>query len=65
MGVDLQNGCYANIIAGNFIGTDALGANDVGNALYGVSLETGTSGNQIGGDDSRSRNVISGNDLGG
>ncbi len=48
-------------IAGNYIGTDASGTVDLGNASKGIQIEN-SSGNQIGGASAMDRNVISGND---
>ena len=48
-----------NRIAGNFIGTNANGANDVSNGDSGVRVET--SGNFVGGTATGAGNVISGN----
>ena len=50
-----------NIIAGNFIGTDVTGENDVGNTGSGVVISGGTN-NRIGGTAAADRNLISGND---
>jgi parallel beta-helix repeat protein len=50
-----------NMIAGNFIGTDAAGATGVGNLRDGVRLEFSTKRNTIGGPTEASRNIISGN----
>jgi len=49
-----------NVVSGNFIGTDATGTFDLGNALAGVEIEDG-SDNTIGGNTPGERNVISGN----
>ena len=61
-GIDARSA--ANLIAGNFIGTDATGGVALGNAFYGVSLYTATN-NTIGGPTATpgtgSGNVISGN----
>ena len=53
-GVLLQAGTTFNAITGNYIGTDASGALDMGNT-YGVTVKNGASTNTI------SRNLISGN----
>ena len=50
----------ANVVAGNFIGTDASGSNVLGNARSGVFI-SGVIGNLIGGTNAGARNVISGN----
>jgi len=49
-----------NTISGNYIGTDASGALDLGN-YDGVRIENGAQNNVIGGDTPGERNVISGN----
>ena len=49
-----------NIIKGNFIGTDASGANGLGGG--GIFVFAGASNNLIGGPEAGARNVISGND---
>ncbi len=56
-GIDL-NGSFRNQIVGNFIGTDAAGTLDVGNAGNGIQVRAGAAGNAIGG---LQGNVISGN----
>jgi hypothetical protein len=50
----------ANLVQGNYIGTDVTGAHALGNSEDGVGIPSG-SGNQIGGTTSGARNVISGN----
>ncbi len=60
-GVRLENaGANGNVIAGNFIGTDATGALDRGNAQDGI-LIVNAPANSIGGPASGAGNVISGN----
>jgi titin len=61
------NGVFVNgggasgcIVAGNFIGTDATGELALGNHFYGVII-SGGGGNQIGGTNAGTSNVISGN----
>jgi predicted outer membrane repeat protein len=55
-GVSLSNaGTSGNVIAGNYIGTDAGGTASLGGQFFGVLVSGGPSGNLIGG------NVISGN----
>jgi methionine-rich copper-binding protein CopC len=51
----------ANRIEGNYIGTDANGILDLGNASSGLFVDR-SSGNMIGGQTAAQRNVISGND---
>jgi len=53
-------GTKANVVAGNWIGTDASGANPRGNS-FGVVVTAGAAGNMIGGTSAPTRNVISGN----
>jgi len=54
-----------NVVLGNFIGTDAAGALDLGNNGYGINLGFDTPFNTIGGSTPGARNVISGNNFGG
>ena len=49
----------SNVIAGNYIGTDASGTTDLGNAVGGVRVAS--SGNTIGGTTAAARNIIAGN----
>ncbi len=48
-----------NYVEGNLIGVDSTGANALGNASYGVEIDSGATGNVIGA--SGSANTISGN----
>jgi len=57
-------GSTGNIVAGNFMGTDATGLIAVGNAHNGVIIRDGASGNTIGSTDPSGRNIISGNYVG-
>ena len=50
-----------NTVQGNFIGTDATGMNPLPNTVAGVTIDTGSSSNLIGGTVAGARNVISGN----
>ena len=50
-----------NTVQGNFIGTDATGMNALPNIVAGVTIDTGSSSNLIGGNATGARNVISGN----
>ncbi len=59
-------GSDANIVAGNFIGTDSTGTIALGNGTHGVTIVAGAQSNRVGtnGDgigDTAERNVISGN----
>ncbi len=61
-GIDVLDGS-ANVIAGNFIGTDVTGSiGQVGNTTQGIYVY-GATGTIIGGTDPGNRNVISGNRL--
>jgi CSLREA domain-containing protein len=51
-----------NTISGNYIGIDANGTLDRGNAWNGVVIGSGAQNNTVGGDTAGERNVISGND---
>ncbi len=57
-GVELSNQ-GGNIVEGCFIGTDATGTVDLGNAFHGLNIAS--SSNTIGGPAAAARNVISGN----
>jgi titin len=64
------SGTDANVVAGNYLGTDATGTVALGNGTYGVVLQGEVSLNRIGTDgngvaDPEERNVISGNALDG
>jgi Domain of unknown function (DUF4347)/Cadherin-like/Right handed beta helix region/Cadherin domain/SdrD B-like domain len=50
-----------NLIAGNYIGTDATGSFVVRNTFDGVRIQNGAHDNIVGGASSNERNVISGN----
>ena len=55
-------GTTGNVVEGDYIGTNAAGEYGlVGNAAYGVSIDTGASNNTIGSTIYRDRDVISGN----
>ena len=54
-------GTMANVVQGNFIGTDATGLNAFTNESFGLTVYAGASGNLIGGTINGARNVISGN----
>lgn len=57
-------GATANRVEGNFIGTDATGRADLGNADTGVGI-LAASGNLVGGTNAVARNIIAGNDKSG
>lgn len=59
-GVSLSASASGCLVQGNFIGTDATGTLDRGNATDGV-LITGSTGNTIGGATAGAGNLISGN----
>jgi len=65
-GVNMTVGAYANVVAGNYIGTDATGTKAIPN-FFGIELGSNSSvyGNVIGNlgaqDPASARNVISGN----
>jgi hypothetical protein len=62
-GICLQGGpTYANVIQGNFIGTNAAGTAKLGNTLAGIYASCG--GNTIGGISANAANVICGNGYG-
>lgn len=47
-----------NIISGNLVGTDAAGNTGLGNDQHGISVETESSGNQIGGTTELEGNLV-------
>jgi hypothetical protein len=62
-GVKIHSNASGNKVLGNFIGTDASGANDLGNSQDGVDISLGSANNIVGGAVAGARNVISGNSL--
>jgi len=61
-GIELTGaGTSANVVQGNFIGTDATGTTALPNHLRGVGISYGANQNTIGGTTHGSRNIISGN----
>jgi len=58
-GISLQAGATANLIQGDYIGTDVSGGTVVSNGLAGVLIQS--AGNTIGGASKGAGNVISGN----
>jgi CSLREA domain-containing protein len=69
-GVGMTVGAFANVVAGNYIGTDATGTKAIPN-FFGIELGSNTSvyGNVVGNlgaqDPASARNVISGNSFAG
>jgi uncharacterized repeat protein (TIGR01451 family) len=59
-GVVLATGS-SNVVAGNYIGTDASGTQAARNNVDGVTISSSSSSNRIGGPTEADRNVISGN----
>ena len=59
-GIDLYQTSTNNVIAGNYIGTNAAGTADLGNTGEGISVSD-SDNNTIGGSSSDARNIISGN----
>src|SRR5205085_10764500 len=63
-GIDFRDaGTSGNIVAGNYVGTDATASSALANNI-GVNVVDGVSGNTIGGTTAGARNVISGNSFG-
>ncbi|WP_372898890.1 DUF4347 domain-containing protein, partial [Stieleria sp.] len=62
-GIQINAGASATTITGNFIGTDASGYADLGNANDGIII-VDSANNTIGGTNVYERNLISGNGLG-
>ncbi len=63
-GILIENSS-GNQVVGNYIGTDASGMVDIGNAFEGVRIQAGSTNNTIGGATAAARNIISGNDRNG
>ncbi|MCP4859521.1 MAG: PKD domain-containing protein [Fuerstiella sp.] len=62
----VHSGTERNVVAGNFVGTDATGQSALGNGRYGVNITSGPKFNLIGTDgdgiaDAREGNLVSGN----
>ena len=54
-------GTSANVVRGNFIGTDPVGATAIPNGFAGLTIYFGATSNVIGGTVASARNVVSGN----
>jgi hypothetical protein len=59
------NGTRRNLIAGNYLGTDASGRLDKGNSSTGVYLHGGATANTVGGTAAGAANVLSANHIAG
>ena len=59
-GVLIDHGSMANLVLGNYIGTQVNGADKLGNGRHGVHIE-GASNNTVGGASVEARNVIAHN----
>jgi VCBS repeat-containing protein len=62
-GINIDDGSSANVVQGNFIGTDATGTLSLGN--YDLGMIIYGSSNTVGGATVAARNIISGNGHGG
>jgi parallel beta-helix repeat protein len=60
-GITLFGDAKTTLIQGNIIGLDATGTKVLANTGFGISLESGATGNTIGGTTAAEANVISGN----
>jgi parallel beta-helix repeat protein len=57
----IGGGVFRNQVVGNYIGTNISGNSPLGNAVVGVVIECGATGNTVGGSDPGDCNVISAN----
>lgn len=62
-GVGVTIAGNANLVLGNYIGTDRSGTSGIPNGMEGIWIAPGAQDNIIGGSSAGERNVISGNDL--
>ena len=62
-GVELSSGASGNSVQGNYVGIDAPGGSELGNAVNGVRISEAP-GNTIGGNTTGAGNVLSGNGYG-
>jgi titin len=61
IGIFRNSGTTANVVQGNYIGTDARGISKLANTGPGVLISDAANNNAIGGTDASARNVIAGN----
>lgn len=61
----IDAGTTGNLVAGNFIGTDATGTKGVANSLNGIDIFDGASDNMVGGTTNGARNTIAFNNANG
>ena len=59
MGIGVENGAYANVIAGNYLGTDITGTSIPGPQMFGIQVRSPN--NRIGGLEPGEGNLASGN----
>ncbi len=59
------DGSSSNVVAGDYIGTDSTGAARLGNAIDGVLIVNGASGNLVGGTTASAHDIISANGIDG
>lgn len=60
-GMEIRGVCDANMVQGNFVGTNAAGTAALGNTSNGVRITNGPTNTIVGGTTAGARNVISGN----
>ncbi len=62
LGVQISGAAaHHNVVQGNYIGTNAAGTADLGNAEDGLQIDTGASNNTVGGTTSGAGNIVAGN----
>lgn len=63
-GIELSGSSTQNLVVGNFVGTDVTGTlplNQSNGASTGIAIDSGVTGNTVGGTTPQARNVIAGN----
>ncbi len=61
-GVEISaSGSSGNVVLGNYIGVDATGTQPLGNRADGIAIDSGATGNTLGGSTSAATNIISAN----